>query len=631
MNRDALIILTALALAVFAPFMASRLADPINERRAELELTVTEDPSENLPPEIAFTTAALGSFRGLLVDFLWYRANTLQNEGKFYEAIQLSDWITKLQPRFPQVWAFHAWNMSYNISEAVHTPQEKWMWVNEGVRLLRDKAIPMNPNSVTLYRELSYILFHKIGKYAVGTHWYYKREFAEEWQALLGEPPGGPGSAAIQAMQQIVDAPDTLAALTANDPSLRKKLEQLQKMGFEPDLEWLRRVHIIQATERWAPANVPEGPTEALDPNLQLLAWLRDAGITKQRAALLAFARKRTLKNDYHMEPETMLALMKDFGPLDWRHPAAHTVYWAAKGARISDTRKGADLFEVLQTDRNLLQSLHTLSFSGRIHYDPMTRYYSQVSDPRLFDGYEKALTEVSRRQGSEGEVPRALKESHRGFLEWATRESILYGSRKQAERYYTSLRDTYGERIDEDGRKTGYDYTMPLSAFVSSQLTGGEHRIEPVRGAINALLRRAFAEQFAANQKDRAKRTQGMARQLYTQFQKKSPKPEPGERKALQLPPFSEMLADAFADFLSSPAGAVPPMVKVRVWQRAPIKYRQAVYDRVRKVLHQTARRLQFDPLVVFPEPPGMEEYRKKRGVKPRQEEDGGAKVERN
>ena len=59
----------------------------------------------------ALGTAALGSFRGLIVDVLWYRAYRLKEDGKFYEANKLSQAITQLQPRFPQVWVFHAWNI----------------------------------------------------------------------------------------------------------------------------------------------------------------------------------------------------------------------------------------------------------------------------------------------------------------------------------------------------------------------------------------------------------------------------------------------------------------------------------------------------------------------------------------
>ena len=49
---------------------------------------------ENAPPMLAFTTVALGGFRGLISNFLWIRSNDLQLDDKFFEAVQLADWIT---------------------------------------------------------------------------------------------------------------------------------------------------------------------------------------------------------------------------------------------------------------------------------------------------------------------------------------------------------------------------------------------------------------------------------------------------------------------------------------------------------------------------------------------------------
>ena len=63
---------------------------------------------DNMPPLVALTTVALGGFRGLIADVLWLRATRMQEEGKYFEIVQLSDWITKLEPRFTPVWSFHA-------------------------------------------------------------------------------------------------------------------------------------------------------------------------------------------------------------------------------------------------------------------------------------------------------------------------------------------------------------------------------------------------------------------------------------------------------------------------------------------------------------------------------------------
>ena len=188
MSRSRIIQLLSILAAAVCLVAAVLLAGPIRQQRQELQLTYSRDPA--IPADIALTQAALGSFRGLAVDFMWYRATKLKDAGQYREANQLSRWICMLQPHFEKVWVFHAWNMAYNISVATHTPEERWDWVSKGIRLLRDKAVVANPDSVVIKKELGWIFFHKIGAMSDDMHWYYRRRLAAEWQQLLGSPGG---------------------------------------------------------------------------------------------------------------------------------------------------------------------------------------------------------------------------------------------------------------------------------------------------------------------------------------------------------------------------------------------------------------------------------------------------------
>src|SRR5262250_1410674 len=76
-----------------------QVQESMNVDRDLLGLTRVQ-PLENAPPVLAFTTVALGGFRGLISNILWIRANDLQQEDRFFEQVQLADWITKLQPSF---------------------------------------------------------------------------------------------------------------------------------------------------------------------------------------------------------------------------------------------------------------------------------------------------------------------------------------------------------------------------------------------------------------------------------------------------------------------------------------------------------------------------------------------------
>src|SRR5687767_3658450 len=98
-----------IGLAVVLLLSAATVQRTLNTQRSTLGLTRIA-PLENAPPILAFTTVALGGFRGLIANVLWIRTNDLQNDGKYFEMVQLADWITKLEPTFVQVWTVQAWN-----------------------------------------------------------------------------------------------------------------------------------------------------------------------------------------------------------------------------------------------------------------------------------------------------------------------------------------------------------------------------------------------------------------------------------------------------------------------------------------------------------------------------------------
>lgn len=146
----------------------------------------SRDLSADTPPGVRFVSVALGGFRGLLADFMWVRAASLQDEGRFFEVAQLSDWITRLEPRYAEVWVYHAWNMAYNITAVVSDPADRWHWVKNGIRLLRDEGIPSNPSSAKLYWELGWMFYDKVGGRWDEAAPYYRICWAGEMTRLLG-------------------------------------------------------------------------------------------------------------------------------------------------------------------------------------------------------------------------------------------------------------------------------------------------------------------------------------------------------------------------------------------------------------------------------------------------------------
>ena len=139
--------------------------------------------------------AGLGGFRGVLSEIIWFRADSLQNEGRYAEMAQLAGLLTALEPHTPEVRVYSAWNLAYNISVMMPTLEDRWRWVESAIKLLRDDGLRLNPRSPELHRELAWLFLSKIGGNIDSASSIYVKRWAEtvdkvagDWALLKMEP-----------------------------------------------------------------------------------------------------------------------------------------------------------------------------------------------------------------------------------------------------------------------------------------------------------------------------------------------------------------------------------------------------------------------------------------------------------
>jgi len=107
--------------------------------------------------------AAFGAFRSLAAEVVWFRADRLQDEGRYVELAQLAHMLTTAEPHTPEVWSYAAWNLAYNVSVMMPTSEDRWRWVQAALELLRDDGLRLNPDSAELHRELAWLFELKMG------------------------------------------------------------------------------------------------------------------------------------------------------------------------------------------------------------------------------------------------------------------------------------------------------------------------------------------------------------------------------------------------------------------------------------------------------------------------------------
>lgn len=125
--------------------------------------------------------AAMGGIRAIAAEVVWFRADRLQEEGRYVELAQLAETLAFLEPHTPEVWSYAAWNLAYNVSVMMPTAADRWRWVMSAIRLLRDSGLRLNPGSPELCRELAWMFELKIGTDLDAAAGHYR----EEWKRIV--------------------------------------------------------------------------------------------------------------------------------------------------------------------------------------------------------------------------------------------------------------------------------------------------------------------------------------------------------------------------------------------------------------------------------------------------------------
>lgn len=625
--RDRIIQLIC-ALVFVAGAIMSGVAVPALLKQANTEgLRYTSDPIEGAPPIVALGTA-IGALRGVLADYLWIKLQAQKEQGLFYEAMADADLITKLQPRFAEVWGFHGHNMAYNISVLTNTPDERWAWVNAGVDLVRNKGLRYNPNDLGLNKELAFWFAHKIDGVSDDAHLHYKREFAKEWQYILGTPPYDQVERE-KWMREIANAPDTLQELLVQTPEVATLIDQLtaefapfdKKFQFKVDKEFLINVGKWLAVKTSPYAKILNLESKFKNNDPIFVAFDQVLSKPDQQAALkalLMFARKRVLLDDYNMNPTKMADYTRDYGPLDWRHPQAHAFYFSRIGAEQGELRYGTpdDAYKVMNNDRMTIQAMQAMNHTGLMAIDPFSNDNpTRLQDNRWIKSIEKYFLQLYQKhyetRGAGGDT---FCDFHENFMSQAIRQLFRVGDYAGAQEILDHLDHLYGR----GGLIPNEKYQMSLEDFVRDA-TYGEYDMVPdvARTDVYAVLQRGFREGLLLGRKKILDESLKFAKDLTEYFQ--------GNRYTDFVNKFGEKrMADLVGDIRRSVEDVLialirdtnqPLLDRLSMYNRATQEQRQMVYDSVKD---QIESELKDSPLsqvmqlsVALPEPPEMPAYR--------------------
>lgn len=699
MFRPRSVQLIAIVLTVGLAAAAARFGAPINEGRRALNMMGATEAAKNAPPQFAFWVQALGAFRGLLIDIAFIRANEYKEKGRYHDAMQLRSLICDLLPRMVSVWEFAAWDMAWNISVTTYTPEERWNWVYNGVKLLRDRGIQWNPRAINLYKQLAWIFVNKMSETTDEHHYTYKREWAWRMHLLFGPAPnplggynpdeifeavppaaadplleaariererrdqklkaqqqtppelpgGAPPPAAAAVIEQptvydiqlkavydriraIADAPDTLVALHAAHPATRAMVEELGRLGVRisddkltEDEYWNpQKGQAFTFFFRWRqladPPSIQARISRTADADADAAAraeFDRILGVRKgdpDGQALLRFVQKKVLREVYKLEAAHMAELVQLFGPMDWRVVDAHSLYWISRGLIAGGETVSSFGNDKTNTSRLLFFSLRNLRERNRIIFEPYPpaihrSYFNTLPDLNFIEPLHRAyltygaMIDPDPGRGGAGET---FRTGHINFLRESVILLYLADREREAQKYYDYLRQTY---YTTDAGELNPEFAKPLDAFVTDvffeTIEGGRETARALGGILLAALNELAEGNFTTYN-----RLVERARKLHARYQDEKLTDISDSKK---LPPFFDIQVDALRLWLSQPApNQILTRLKASLWKYAKIDQKQIVYDDLLPGLTEECAAWDFDVSKAFPEPPGMEEYRK-------------------
>lgn len=633
-----------LLIAVALGAVAARMQSPLDQMSQDYGLVSPGNVVMENHPEFVLLQMLPGGLRAPLVSYLWIHHDALKDEGQYQEAMQLSEMICYLQPRCPGVWDFRSWDMAWNISVSAQTPEERWLWVNNGIRLLRDSGIPLNPRSLQLYKQLGWIFYAKMSGNTDDMHMAYKRIWAGQMQRLLGAPPVGETDEVIKAFEPIAQAPldkspnrqgreliqpDRLAWLIVPnvggkdasgkpcyDADAAEYAALLAAEGVAIDrgllevYNRLTRDDAVMVTRRTL--IVIDGPREA-----KLSVLINDPKFTAARGKLLAFVRAQLLWNQYKLDPDWMLQLMKQYGPIDWRCTAAHGLYWVSMGLHLCQNVSTLDV-DTLNTDRTVQNCMKDLNWHGRMRYwenieNPDMPYVQMWGDWRFIATTLKDymhFCELANQSEGRPFDQNIFRPGHINYVVAVIQMLYAMDRQPKAQELLDNLRKDY--------KLKGPEWDMDLEQFVVSRINeegnkeGSPPTPELASQQVTAALVTSFARQAAGDKKG-SLAFYRYAKRFWDAYQAQAVR-RLREKPVQTDDAFEEARASILGDLLINPAihGLKIDLVsRSALYGQQGTQIRQAIYDYISPFLREQCRTEKLDFNKAFPEPPHMQEFR--------------------
>ena len=262
------------------------------------------------------------------------------------------------------------------------------------------------------------------------------------------------------------------------------------------------------------------------------------------------------LLTKFKMDPAFMNEVNERYGPLEWRLPESHAIYWAALGLKKAQENpaKIPKKDDLITLRRVIYQSMQMSFQRGRLVTNPFAQAFEFGPNldiiPKVSAAYEKAAEEDKENHDH-------ILRAHRNFL----RDAIyfLYSNNRVADATYwfNYIGQKYPNQIMIDGKTNSFPRNVTLEEYAVSKIQ--EDINETPRDRVEAILEGLLANSYTSLAIDEDERSAGfqlLARQVWAAYMSKIPK----ERiMAIGLRPLEDIASEVRSRILDPEHGWPP------------------------------------------------------------------------
>lgn len=403
-------------------------------KRQDLAFSCEEKKSEN------WTKMLLGGFRGLVADVVFLKCVNLQDEKRYDDIPALAEWVVGLQPEYTESGRFWASNLAWNISIEHGDYALRWKWVQHGIRLLKDVAIP-GSDDPEYYLEMAMIYRMRIGEIIEPADAYFKTMLATDMQKVMGD----------WSMEALAQTPDSVYGL--NEFLGDNRFEEILSNS---DISEKMLFHTFKQTGKLSGLDVSEFEAEKIE----------------------LFFRRRFLVESFGIDPSVASEVEGKYGKLDWRIADSLAVYWAYSGKNRA-VKLGRPLYRF---DRMISRALLRIFRNGNLLYVDDKSVIHTSPNFEVATALDKIYPDLIKNYKLSEKMSR---ESYERFLLQATSLFFVYGQEAEANRFFRKYQQNY-----QDASKGKNLHAVALEGLSGM---GKSHDYRAVQSLISGVYLRMF------------------------------------------------------------------------------------------------------------------------------------------